>query len=219
MNNKKKTAKTATKESSAIARTVSAKDIGLESKEVLNPKAMAQNVRVLVQNRRQGTVGVKGRSDVSFSNKKPWKQKGTGRARAGSARSPLWRKGGVIFGPQPRVRTLSVPKKMRQKSLATLLWSQLENDKIICLGQGLATETPKTKMAYDILKQANLLNHRVNLFVPHEDVALQKSFANIPTVRMYYFDEPNIYDLASAQYWVFFEKDFDAFKTMVTQWS
>ena len=70
-----------------------------------------------------------------------------------------------------------------------------------------------------ILKQANLLNHKVNLFVPHEDVALQKSFANIPTVRMYYFDEPNIYDLASAQYWVFFEKDFDAFKTMVTQWS
>jgi len=219
MNNKKKTAKTAAKESSGVVRTISAKDIGLEKKKTFKPKAMAQSVRVLAQNRRQGTVGVKGRSDVSFSNKKPWKQKGTGRARAGSLRSPLWRKGGVIFGPQPRVRTLRVSKKMRQGTLATLLWSQLENDRIICLGQELATQTPKTQMAYDVLKQANLLNQKVNIFVPHEEVALQKSFANIPTVRMYYFDEPNVYDLASAKYWVFFEKDLDAFKTMVTQWS
>ena len=64
------------------------------------PVAMAIYVRALLQNWRQGTVACKGRSDVSYSNKKPWKQKGTGRARAGSARSPLWRGGGVIFGPQ-----------------------------------------------------------------------------------------------------------------------
>ena len=65
----------------------------------------------MLQNWRQGTVACKGRSDVAFSNKKPWKQKGTGRARAGSARSPLWRKGGVIFGPQPRTRTLTITQE------------------------------------------------------------------------------------------------------------
>ena len=68
-----------------------------------------------MQNWRQGTVACKGRSDVAFSNKKPWKQKGTGRARAGSARSPLWRGGGVIFGPQPRTRMLKVAKQVKKK--------------------------------------------------------------------------------------------------------
>ena len=67
---------------------------------------MSIYIRSLLQNWRQGTVACKGRSDVGYSNKKPWKQKGTGRARAGSARSPLWRGGGVIFGPQPRTRVL-----------------------------------------------------------------------------------------------------------------
>src|SRR3990170_8981839 len=71
-------------------------------------------VRVLVHNWHQGTVGVKGRSDVAFSGKKPWKQKGTGRARAGTARSPLWRGGGVIFGPQAKVKTLRVSQKQKK---------------------------------------------------------------------------------------------------------
>ena len=76
---------------------------------------MAVYVRSLLQNWRQGTVGCKGRSDVAYSNKKPWKQKGTGRARAGSARSPLWRGGGVIFGPQPRTRVLKAGKQVKKK--------------------------------------------------------------------------------------------------------
>lgn len=217
MNNKKKSTKTTMP--STMTRTIAANDLGLQDKTTVKPRTIAQSVRVVTQNRRQGTVGVKGRSDVAFSNKKPWKQKGTGRARAGSPRSPLWRKGGVIFGPQPRVRTLSIPKKMRQKALATLLWSQLENDKVICLTHAFDAQAPKTRMAHDILKQANLLGQNVNLFVGHDDMVVQKSFANMPNVCMYYFDEPNVYDLASAQYWVFFEKDLDAFKTMVEQWS
>src|SRR3990167_8761361 len=83
-------------------------DLEVRSKNVANA-TFSTWVRVLLQNGRQGTVACKGRSDVAFSNKKPWKQKGTGRARAGSARSPVWRKGGVIFGPQARVRKLSIP--------------------------------------------------------------------------------------------------------------
>lgn len=72
-------------------------------------------MRVYLQNVRQGTVGSKGRSDIAYTNKKPWKQKGTGRARAGSARSPLWRGGGVVFGPQARIKMLKVPKKLSKK--------------------------------------------------------------------------------------------------------
>src|SRR5436189_5382445 len=77
--------------------------------------------RVLTKNWQQGTVACQGRSEVSRTNKKPWKQKGTGRARAGSARSPLWKGGGVIFGPQARVRTLKISKKARQKVMTTIL--------------------------------------------------------------------------------------------------
>src|SRR6202158_776957 len=82
---------------------VTFKEIGITAPEKrATPHQFAVWIRALLQNWRQGTVGVKDRSEVSLSGKKPWKQKGTGRARAGTARSPLWRKGGVIFGPHPR---------------------------------------------------------------------------------------------------------------------
>src|ERR1700683_4830953 len=82
-------------------------DLEIEKREE-SPKTYATAIRTLIQNWRQGTVGCKDRSEVAYSNRKPWKQKGTGRARAGSLRSPVWRKGGVTFGPQPRVRELSI---------------------------------------------------------------------------------------------------------------
>ena len=90
-------------------------------------------VRKLLQNWRQGTVACKDRSMVAFSNKKPWKQKGTGRARAGSLRSPLWRKGGVTFGPQPRVRKLKVSASLKKSVLGNILSDYLSNKKIFSL--------------------------------------------------------------------------------------
>src|SRR5680860_633450 len=97
---------------------VTAKDLGLESVEKVSPKAYSTWIKVLLQNWRQGTVGCKGRSDVAKSTKKPWKQKGTGRARAGSARSPLWRGGGVTFGPQKRSRKLKFPRNIKDSILS-----------------------------------------------------------------------------------------------------
>ena len=98
------------KSASTTVQQVSLQDLNLDaSQKKVATVAFSTWIRSLLQNWRQGTVGCKGRSDVNRSNKKPWKQKGTGRARAGSARSPLWRGGGVIFGPQPRVRTLTLP--------------------------------------------------------------------------------------------------------------
>src|ERR1700722_4270098 len=101
-------------------------DLGLPAGVLHAPHAISDYVRSLFQNWRQGTVWSRGRADVSFSNKKPWKQKGTGRARAGSAKSPLWRGGGVTFGPQERTRVLKTNKKIRQLALLSLLSDHLE---------------------------------------------------------------------------------------------
>src|SRR5437588_407352 len=100
---KKKVTKVVPATTQSGVRVLTAKELALEpAKDRVAPKAFAIAIRTLRQNWRQGTVAVKGRADVSFSNRKPWRQKGTGRARAGSARSPLWRKGGVCHGPQER---------------------------------------------------------------------------------------------------------------------
>jgi large subunit ribosomal protein L4 len=113
---------------------LSQSDLGLEiNNKNIAGAGVSIYIRKLLQNWRQGTVGVKGRSEVSYSNRKPWKQKGTGRARAGSARSPLWRGGGIIFGPQPRERELKIPKKLRQGVFNTILYQYLQNGKIYTL--------------------------------------------------------------------------------------
>ncbi len=175
-------------------------------------------VRVLAQNWRQGTVGVKGRSDVSHTNRKPWKQKGTGRARAGSSRSPLWRGGGVIFGPQERVRTLKVSKKLRKKILVSLLFDYLKNSKITVLDRSIEGDKPKTALAYKLLQEAGLINKKVALFIKPDDVFSFASFSNLPMMNIFSFDQPNAFDLANSDHWVFFKNDFDNFKEMVSKW-
>jgi len=112
-------------------------------------RTVAHAIRVLFQNWRQGTVGCKSRGEVAFSNKKPWRQKGTGRARVSSLRSPLWRKGGIIFGPQPRVRELSLNTKQKRLAFNNLLFSMLDKEAVYCLdfllkdGMGLSIKHQK----------------------------------------------------------------------------
>jgi len=183
-----------------------------------NTKALAQYIRALMQNWRQGTVACKDRSEVAFSNKKPWKQKGTGRARAGSPRSPLWRKGGVTFGPQERVRTLKVTKNHKREVFTDLLWSKLEAQNVISLNWS-ADERPKTALAFSALKQIGLADKKVVLFVSTYDFITQASFANIPNVSMIFFDQPNAFTLANGDSWMFLAKDSDLFKEMVGLWS
>lgn len=211
----KRTAKTA---SSATA-VLTAEQLSLPAElKVVSPKEFAQYVRALNQNWRQGTVACKGRSDVSYSNKKPWKQKGTGRARAGSARSPLWRGGGVTFGPQPRTRTLAVTKNIRRNVLQGLLNQFLTAGKVVSLNWSLSQERPKTADAFTALKSAGLAKERLVLFVPAHDTLTYASFANIPNVRVLFFDQPNAYDLVHADRWVLLNRDVEHFKTMVEQW-
>jgi large subunit ribosomal protein L4 len=203
-----------------IARTVNAEELGLtdEHTHEANPALFADSIRAFMQNARQGTVASKSRGEVAFSNKKPWKQKGTGRARAGSRRSPLWRKGGTIFGPQPRVRTLKVARQARSNALQALLRQGLDQGTIFELAWATNGDKPQTAAAYQALKAANLHDGKMILFVTRGDQQTQASFGNIPGVHMLLFDQPHAYALAAGQRWVFLAKDAQAFKRMVESW-
>lgn len=213
--NKQKVTKSS---ASDIIQSVSPQDLGLDVSKHVSHVGFSTWIRALRQNWRQGTVACKGRSDVSFSNKKPWKQKGTGRARAGSPRSPLWRSGGVSFGPQPRIRKLQVNKQVKKLVLQDLASTYALNGKVSSLNWSLNEQKPKTTLAFNALKQAGLQSVTVNLFLPVDDVLNFASFANIPNVRILFFDQANAFDLAQGDHWVFLKKDFDQFKNMVSQW-
>ncbi len=176
-------------------------------------------IRKLRQNWRQGTVACKGRGEVSFSTKKPWKQKGTGRARAGSLRSPIWRKGGVTFGPQQRVRTLAVNKKQNKLVLNNTFFKALKDNGINCLDFSVSGETPSTKSVRLFLKNSELLNKKIVLFLPFNDELNFASFRNLANVDILSFDQPNVFDLSSNRHWVFLKKDLELFKDMVAKWN
>lgn len=198
---------------------IAPKDLGINGKSEKDASvSVAIWTRVLLQNWRQGTVGCKGRADVAFSGKKPWKQKGTGRARAGMASSPLWRKGGVIFGPMPRVRKLKAGKKVKQLALYNVLCNLLRQEKLVSLKWNLVGEQPKTSYAVSLLKETGLLGKKVCLILQPGDVVQQASFSNISHLKMVLFDQINVVDLISANFVVILEKDFDALKEVVSKW-
>ena len=185
----------------------------------MSPHIFAVSIRALLTSWRQGTVKCKDRAEVSRSGKKPWKQKGTGRARAGTARSPLWRGGGVIHGPQPRVRKLKVLQKVRKGSFHFLLNQYIDQGFIYAVDWHINGDKPKTKNAFNLLRDIRLTEQKqVILFLPVQDRVHYASFANIPNIHLAYFDQPNTYDLARASRWLFLQKDVEQFKEMVMRW-
>lgn len=189
------------------------------ARKELSEKTFACAIRALFQNWRQGTVGCKSRGELAFSNKKPWRQKGTGRARVSSIRSPLWRKGGVIFGPQQRVRNLSLNVQHRRLVFNNLFFSMLDNNAIHCLDFELKDQNPSTKSSVDMLEKMGLVTKNVVLFLPFDDEVTFTSFRNLPNVNIVLFDQPNAYHLSNTQCWVFLKRDTDLFKNMVAQWN
>lgn len=205
----------------AAMHVVSPEALGLQGYEAAHgvERCVAQYIRVLRQNWRQGTVACKGRSDVARTNKKPFKQKGTGNARAGSARSPLWRGGGVAFGPQPRVRTLSMPQSMRHIALRYLLHTALAEGRVRTLAYDAAqSEKPSTASLAHFLREAGILGKKIVLLTSRDDVYLHASCANLAQVRLYLFDQVNAYTLADADYVVYCQKDEQYLKEMVHAW-
>lgn len=203
-----------------LCRVISHDELSLQhdSRALASPKGFSTWVRSLLQNWRQGTVGAKGRSDVARSNKKPWKQKGTGRARAGSARSPLWRGGGVIFGPCARVAYKTVPQAVKRHILVSMLMTNIDKGAVFCIDWQLQGDVPKTAQVVSMLKSAQLYNKKLTIFVAPDDQVTAASCINIPQVTVVPFDQLNAYTLALGNNWVVFNKDLNMFKEMVSQW-
>jgi len=188
-------------------------------KKETSPATYARAIRVLRQGWRQGTVASKSRGQLAFSNKKPWKQKGTGRARASSLRSPLWRKGGIIFGPQPRTRKLGISRKARSYVMNNVFFAVADQGNIRCLEFSPPKGQPSTKLAVKSLKNAGISSEKTTLFLSFNDHLMAASFRNIPNVQVVFYDQPNAFDLSSSSHWAFLKKDADEFKKMVERWN
>jgi large subunit ribosomal protein L4 len=149
-------------------------------------------------NARQGTASTKTRAEVSGGGRKPWRQKGTGRARAGSNRSPLWRGGGVIFGPKPREFSIKMNRKERRLALRTAFQSRAE-DLIVVKEFGEQLPRPKTKeMAGALVRWGIDSESKVLLIVPEIEETVYLSARNIPTVKLISATSLNVYDLLNA---------------------
>jgi len=162
----------------------------------VKPHLLHEVVRMQLAKRRQGTAETKGRSDVSGGGKKPWKQKGTGRARAGSTRSPLWRHGGTVFGPHPRSYEFGVPKAIRRQALLAALTSKAQAGAIRVL-ESLGLERPSTKAMVALLKGAGVAGKAL-VVLPARDETLEKSARNLPAVRVLTVQGLNVYDVLKA---------------------
>lgn len=143
--------------------------------------------------KRQGTSKVKNRSAVRGGGKKPWKQKGTGRARQGSIRSPQWRGGGVVFGPTPRSYAYSMPRKQRRLAIMSVLSQKLIDQDLIVLDQ-LTLSAPKTKEFKSILDSLNIEG---KVLVVSEDKNVQLSARNLPKVKVITINGLNVEDVVN----------------------
>ncbi|PKQ36654.1 MAG: 50S ribosomal protein L4 [Actinobacteria bacterium HGW-Actinobacteria-1] len=162
-----------------------------------NTFAVHQVVRSQMAARRQGTHDTKGRSEVSGGGAKPWRQKGTGRARQGSIRSGQWKGGGVIFGPTPRSYAFKVPNKVVKLAMRSVL-SAKTNDGELYVVDGFGITEPSTKQAAAILKALGI-EKRVTIVVENDDVNTILSFRNLPKARIITASEANTYDLVDNQ--------------------
>lgn len=169
----------------------------------VNELAMKKMVRLQLNASRQGTVKVKTRSEVSGGGRKPWKQKGTGRARQGSIRAAQWRKGGIVFGPTPRDYSFKINRKERVLALKSALVNKLNEKKLMVI-DNLKLDNFKTKTGVELLNNLKL-DGKV-LFVASEEAEnLYMATRNLNNVLVLFPDEINVYDILNADYVVFDE--------------
>ncbi|MCF8008535.1 MAG: 50S ribosomal protein L4 [Halanaerobiales bacterium] len=160
----------------------------------VNEKVVHQVVTAQLAKVRRGTASTKTRSEVRGGGRKPWRQKGTGRARHGSIRSPLWVGGGITFGPKPRSYNQKVNKKMKRLALKSVLTDKLINDSIMILDE-LKLDQVKTKKMVELLDTLGLKDKKVLIVLPGKDKNLYLSARNIPHVKTLVLDGLNTYDL------------------------
>ncbi len=158
-----------------------------------NEAVVHQVVKAQLANRRVGTAATKTRGQVSGSGKKPWRQKGTGRARSGQRRSPVWRGGGIVFGPQPRDFSIQLPRKVRRLALKSVLSDKVKNEQIVVV-EALQFDEPKTKRMLEVLDALNV-NEKALVVTVDGNANVVKSARNIPGVKPMRADFINVYDL------------------------
>ncbi|WP_041701800.1 50S ribosomal protein L4 [Gottschalkia acidurici] len=159
----------------------------------VNQHVLYEVVKNQLANKRQGTQSVKTRAEVRGGGRKPWRQKGTGRARQGSTRAPQWVGGGVVFAPKPRDYSYKVPKKVRRLAMKSALSSKVANNEIIVLDE-LVLNAPKTKEMTSILKNINSAK-KVLIVTADKDENVVKSANNIPGVETTLVSTLNVYDI------------------------
>jgi large subunit ribosomal protein L4 len=158
----------------------------------VNEYALHQVVVALLANKRQGTQSTKTRSEVRGGGAKPWRQKGTGRARQGSIRAPQWIKGGIVFAPKPRDYRTSVPKSMRKVAMKSALTSKVQENQMIILDT-LNFEAPKTKNIVEMLKA--LEANKALIITAESNEVVYKSARNIQGISIIPANNINVYDL------------------------
>ena len=163
-----------------------------------NEAVVHQAVVMQQANERQGTHATKSRGMVRGGGKKPWKQKGTGRARAGSIRSPLWVGGGVTFGPQPRSHAKDMPRKARRLAIRCALSAKVAAGELVIV-DGLNFAEPKTKNALDMLKGFEATEKKALIITDGENDNIEKSSRNIEKVKAISNDCLNVFDILNAE--------------------
>ena len=158
----------------------------------VNTAVMHEVVVAHLANCRQGTQSAKTRSEVSGGGKKPWRQKGTGRARQGSTRSPQWRHGGVVFAPKPRDYTIRVNKKVKRLAMKSALSSKVEENEVIVF-DALNIEAPKTKEMVKVLKAVDV--SKALIVLADKDEAVERASANIEGVKTTLVGTLNVYEI------------------------
>jgi large subunit ribosomal protein L4 len=157
-------------------------------------------VRWQLAGKRSGTAATKERSAVSGGGKKPWKQKGTGRARAGHSRSPLWRGGGTIFGPRPRDYSYALPKKVREAGLISALSSKYHEERLVVL-DGFRLEGIRTRPFQEALEKLGISSALI--VIDEADEVLEKSARNVPGVQILQVRGLNVHDILRHEHLVF----------------
>ncbi len=170
---------------------------GMFSSEV-RPHLVHAAVVNQLANRRAGTASTKNKSLVSGGGKKPWKQKGSGRARAGSSRSPLWRHGGTVFGPVPRDYSYALPKKAKRAALIDALASKANESTLILL-DSLDLAEPKTKLVASLLENLGIQDNALVL-IKGENQNLTLAARNMPTLKVLRLENINVYDVLKYRY-------------------
>jgi len=158
-----------------------------------NQAVLYDFVKMQLANKRAGTSSTKTRAEVSGGGKKPWRQKGTGRARVGSSRNPVWTGGGIAFGPKPRDYSYRLPKKVRRLAMKSALSSKVIDNNIIVV-DALQFEEPKTKLMAQTL-EALKVGKKTLLVTMSADTNVIKSARNLPGVKPLTADFINVYDL------------------------